>query len=382
MPFEITPAPAPAPQPAPGEFIQWRAGGVNRGDNRVVVIDFVGDNILATRGVGANSNVVTVRRLSSAPPPPPAPVADFYALRSSGTASYFSQNLFVGNGFDSIPLPPEGYPALFEAEDLFRALSGAGAPYTFESESATSDGTLLEFFADASSGVVVTVSAATGRIASVTAGSTDGGGRYSVAHSDGAGGPTPADGGTKFLSVVTNNATVTFAFPRLMCGFGLYLIDMMDFGGTCTIKFFNGAAEIYSQSFVPSDGAFDLAEALRDGSVGFISYIAQTTAAPFDRVTLTFSATASDRTGFDNFLVATLEGLPALYITAGQTVQFTDTSTNTPTEWAWTFGDSTTSALQNPTKTYSTPGTYTVSLTAGNAGGSDTETKTGLIEVT
>jgi PKD repeat protein len=65
---------------------------------------------------------------------------------------------------------------------------------------------------------------------------------------------------------------------------------------------------------------------------------------------------------------------------------FTDGTTSNPlypvTAWSWNFGDGgATSSLQNPTKTYSTPGTYTVSLTATNAGGSATHTKTGYITV-
>jgi PKD repeat protein len=59
-------------------------------------------------------------------------------------------------------------------------------------------------------------------------------------------------------------------------------------------------------------------------------------------------------------------------------VDFTDLSTNNPTSWDWTFGDGGTSAAHNPSHTYAA-GTYTVSLTAGNAGGSDTETKTNYI---
>lgn len=51
------------------------------------------------------------------------------------------------------------------------------------------------------------------------------------------------------------------------------------------------------------------------------------------------------------------------------------------TSWLWNFGDSTTSTSQNPTKTYSSPGTYTVSLTATNAGGSATHTKTGYVTI-
>ena len=64
------------------------------------------------------------------------------------------------------------------------------------------------------------------------------------------------------------------------------------------------------------------------------------------------------------------------------TVQFTDESTGSPTLWAWDFGDSSTSTQKNPSHTYNSEGTYTVSLTATNAGGSSTETKTGYIAVT
>ena len=58
--------------------------------------------------------------------------------------------------------------------------------------------------------------------------------------------------------------------------------------------------------------------------------------------------------------------------TTSQTVGFTDTSTGNPTFWSWAFGDGTTSAFQNPTHAYSTAGSYTVTLTASNTGGSNT----------
>jgi PKD repeat protein len=64
------------------------------------------------------------------------------------------------------------------------------------------------------------------------------------------------------------------------------------------------------------------------------------------------------------------------------TVQFTDQSTNNPTEWAWDFGDGSDSNLENPTHTYATPGTYTVSLTVSNSDGtSDPEIKTDYITI-
>ncbi|HET7473859.1 MAG TPA: DNRLRE domain-containing protein [Candidatus Limnocylindrales bacterium] len=64
-------------------------------------------------------------------------------------------------------------------------------------------------------------------------------------------------------------------------------------------------------------------------------------------------------------------------------VQFTDQSTNFPTSWAWDFDNngSVDSTAQNPSFTYTTPGSYSVSLRATNGGGSDTATKTSLITV-
>jgi len=62
-------------------------------------------------------------------------------------------------------------------------------------------------------------------------------------------------------------------------------------------------------------------------------------------------------------------------------VTFTDSSTNSPTSWSWTFGDSSTSTSQNPSHTYTSAGSYTVALTATNAGGSNTNTKNNYITV-
>lgn len=63
-------------------------------------------------------------------------------------------------------------------------------------------------------------------------------------------------------------------------------------------------------------------------------------------------------------------------------VQFTDKSTGAPTTWTWDFGDGASSTEQNPKHTYTTLGTYTVTLTASNENGSDTTTKTNLIVTT
>ena len=51
---------------------------------------------------------------------------------------------------------------------------------------------------------------------------------------------------------------------------------------------------------------------------------------------------------------------------------FTDTTSNTPTSWAWDMGDGTTYGNQNPQHTYAQPGMYTVCLIATSSCGADT----------
>jgi PKD repeat protein len=62
-------------------------------------------------------------------------------------------------------------------------------------------------------------------------------------------------------------------------------------------------------------------------------------------------------------------------------VNFASFYSGSITTYAWTFGDGTTSSAANPTKTYTTPGTYTVSLTVTGPGGSDVQTRSNLITV-
>jgi PKD repeat protein len=80
--------------------------------------------------------------------------------------------------------------------------------------------------------------------------------------------------------------------------------------------------------------------------------------------------------------VAAFSGSP-LSGTAPLTVSFMDASTNSPTTWAWDFDNNGTvdSTQQNPQFTYTSPGTYTVKLTATNTSGSDTAVKTNYITV-
>lgn len=79
--------------------------------------------------------------------------------------------------------------------------------------------------------------------------------------------------------------------------------------------------------------------------------------------------------------VANFTGNPTSGL-APLTVQFTDASTGTITSRSWNFGDGGTSTAQNPSRTFTTPGVYTVTLNVTGPGGSNTKARTGYITVT
>ncbi len=71
-------------------------------------------------------------------------------------------------------------------------------------------------------------------------------------------------------------------------------------------------------------------------------------------------------------------------VCAGKTLNFTDASAGCPDSWSWSFpgGTPSSSTDKNPTGiTYSTPGTYAVTLTATRGSQNNVETKTGYITV-
>lgn len=70
-------------------------------------------------------------------------------------------------------------------------------------------------------------------------------------------------------------------------------------------------------------------------------------------------------------------------ITSGGSVQFTDLSTGSPTQWQWIFpgGTPSSSTDQNPSIIYENSGIYSVTLTVNNLNESDTHTEFGFIAV-
>lgn len=143
--------------------------------------------------------------------------------------------------------------------------------------------------------------------------------------------------------------------------------------GITTAIFTDEPNDDYSLAFGTNavvDVGFNLAGTIDDDIIAF--------ARPYNS---TYDMGAFERGAAPTPPVAAFSGTP-LSGQAPLTVQFTDASTNTPTGWAWDFGDDGTSAEQNPEYVFEAAGTYTVSLTASNGGGSDDEVKVGYITVT
>ena len=110
--------------------------------------------------------------------------------------------------------------------------------------------------------------------------------------------------------------------------------------------------------------------------------------------TYTASYTANGCTATDNVVVTVVApttpvanfSASATSVSVGQTVTFTDLSTNLPAAWQWsfspntvTFVNATSATSQNPQVTLNAAGCYTVTLTASNGAGSDSEVKTGYV---
>lgn len=90
--FAVTPAAAMTVQGLPGDWLQFRDEGIDLGDPNVTVVDFVGDPavILATRGVGENSHVITVALV-----PPVSLVPGWNTTNESGVWT-FTNSDFTG----------------------------------------------------------------------------------------------------------------------------------------------------------------------------------------------------------------------------------------------------------------------------------------------
>lgn len=122
-----------------------------------------------------------------------------------------------------------------------------------------------------------------------------------------------------------------------------------------------------------------------DAGAGAASYAWSTTATT-QQITVTtsgtYSVTVSDALGCDasSSAVVTTSNTPVASFTAtpgaaGLTWNFASTSTGPATSWSYTFGDGGSDTTANASHTYAASGSFTVTLIATNACGSDTTTQ-------
>jgi PKD repeat protein len=193
----------------------------------------------------------------------------------------------------------------------------------------------------------------------------------------------------------TATASVGLAVQKYGRTTGLTSGEITSINATVRVGYDSGVARFVGQIIIQPTGSDPFSDGGDSGSlivtdddklnpVGllFAGSSTVTIANPIDLVLARFGVTVDDSEGpVDNPPVADFMGSP----TSGDApliVNFTDLSTGEPTSWLWNFGDGGTSTAQNLSYTYGTPGTYTVTLTATNAYGSDLETKVDYIVVT
>jgi PKD repeat protein len=143
----------------------------------------------------------------------------------------------------------------------------------------------------------------------------------------------------------------------------------------------------FTDASTSSSGAItDWAWDFGDGTTSTIQNPTHTYSVGIYTVKLTVTAPGGTDTEIKTSYIVSGDAAPAADFTATptaglypMTVTFTDASAGNVSTYYWNFGDGTYSALENPVHTYTWPGTFTVSLTVTGPGGSDTETKTSLI---
>jgi len=138
-------------------------------------------------------------------------------------------------------------------------------------------------------------------------------------------------------------------------------------GAAGNVQFFNGTASLGTSPVAAGTATLGLTN-IAAGSYSYHAVFTPTSAAAFTSSTsanVAFTVTAAPVPApTASFTASAISGVAPLAVT------LIDTSTGAPTSWLWTFGNGSTSNVQNPpVVTYTTAGTYTVTLIASNANG-------------
>jgi hypothetical protein len=196
------------------------------------------------------------------------------------TFTGFDAGLGEGTPLNAVPLSAT-------AELSFKSnLLGTGTE-DFEGFSSGQSGPLTLNFPGAGSAVL---SGGGGSVASVTPGTTNGVGRYSI----------PSAGSRNYWDVSAgSNGDFSIQFSQSIAAFGFYGIDIGDFSGTLTLELHNATSML--ESFVVSTGNTP------GGSVLYFGVIAEDEADEFTSVVFRTTAGTGDIFAFDNMTIGSRE---------------------------------------------------------------------------
>jgi hypothetical protein len=205
-----------------------------------------------------------------------------FAANAHAYLTYFGEDL---NNSASVPLAST--PNASAAETAFlSSLTGVGTE-TFESIASGTSAPLVLNFPGAGT---ATLSGGNGSVESVTPGTTNSAGRYSI----------PSASSSNYWEVVAGGGgNFTINFSSSIAAFGFYGIDIGDYGGQLTLNFSNGSSAIVNNT-VGSNGS-------TDGSVLFFGLIAENAGEEFTSVTFSTTTGEGDVFAFDNFTIGTAQ---------------------------------------------------------------------------
>lgn len=286
----------------------------------------------------------------------PAPVAAFvgHVVADAGL-TFFAEEVAPSPPFTVEGAPTTARAAFLTAIAEAQSFGFEGAEYT-----------------GASAPIVVTFDGS--EVVPITATLT-GAGSVLGAESGGRFNTTP--GGSQYWAPTESGGSyVTLNFSRPVSAFGFYATDIGDVAGQLSVRFTDEDDVVTTHTVEHSIGGVELS-----GALLFWGYI--NTTKKYKKVELFKTGGPLDGFGFDDFVVADLGQIDPIVGPAPLQISFEDLSTDA-TGWAWEFTNSgtTDSTAQNPTHTYTTPGSYTVRLTVTNSGGVDTITRTAYVLAT
>jgi PKD repeat protein len=201
--------------------------------------------------------------------------------------------------------------------------------------------------------------------------------------------PWTGSGATLYTGTNTNykhgNASVRLIAPASGSAWISQSVDLTEVSTINFYRYMFGGVGKYLQVFVDTTQVANYTET---STVGGIQTIDLSSYGFSGTHTIKFNAVSTLSSSSFNVYLDDIEDFgPGTSGSAPLTIQFKDLSTKmedtTHTSWAWDFQNdgSTDSTSQNPSFIYTANGAYTVKMTATNAGGSDSEIKTGYITV-